>query len=109
MNSLSRSRVRKLVLVAVLGDPDPLDQFHDKVGPAVVRRPCVEDSGDVGMVHHRQSLALGLEPGDDLAAVHARLDDLQRDAAPDRLPLFGHRNFAHPAHPDSLQQLVTAD
>jgi hypothetical protein len=33
------------------------------------------------MVHHRQRLALGLKAGDDLPAVHPRLDDLKRDAA----------------------------
>ena len=37
------------------------------------------------MVHQGQGLPLGLEAGDDLAAVHARLDDLERDLAADRL------------------------
>ena len=42
------------------------------------------------MVHHRQSLPLGLEPGDDLPGVHAGLDDLQRHPAADRFLLLGH-------------------
>ena len=61
------------------------------------------------MVHHRQRLPLGLEAGDHLPAVHARLDDLQRDAAADRLLLLGHIDDAHAPFADLLQQLVRAD
>ena len=61
------------------------------------------------MVHQGQGLALGLEAGEDLAAVHAGLDELQRDRAPDRLGLLGHVDRAHAAFADRLQQLVGAD
>ena len=61
------------------------------------------------MVHHRQGLPLGLEAGDDLPRVHARLDDLQRDGPLDRLGLLGHEHDAHAAFADLLQQLVRAD
>ena len=61
------------------------------------------------MVHHRQRLPLGLEPGDHLPRVHARLDDLQRHAPLDRLVLLGHEDDAHAAFADLLQQLVGAD
>ena len=71
--------------------------------------PGVEDPGDVGVVHHRQGLALGLEPGDDLLRVHAGLDDLQRDPAADGLGLLGHVDGAHAAFADLLQELVGAD
>ncbi len=84
-NSSSRSRGAELVLVAVVGDRHALDQLHDEVGPAGRRRAGVEHLGDVRVVHQRQGLPLGLEAGDDLARVHARLDDLERDLAPDRL------------------------
>ena len=47
------------------------------------------------MVHQRQGLALGLEPGDDLARVHPRLDDLEGDLAADGLRLLGHVDDAH--------------
>jgi hypothetical protein len=63
----------------------------------------------LGMVHHRERLALGLEAGDDLPAVHAGLEDLEGDAALDRLALFGHPDFAEAAFADLLQQLVAAD
>ena len=61
------------------------------------------------MIHHRQRLPLGLEPGDDLPGVHAQLDDLERDAAPHRLALLGHPDDAEAAFADLLQQLVAAD
>ena len=100
---------RELVVVAVLGDRHAVDQLHDEVGPAAVGRAGVEHLGDVRVVHHRQGLPLGLEAGDDLRAVHARLDDLEGDLAADRLLLLGHVDDAHAAFADLLQQLVGAD
>ena len=61
------------------------------------------------MVHQGQRLPLGLEAGDDLAGVHARLDDLQGDRPLHRLALLGHVDGAHAAFADLLQQLVRAD
>ena len=69
----------------------------------------VEDLGDVGVVHQRQGLALGLEAGDDLLGVHAGLDDLQGHLAADGLRLLGHVDDAHAPLADLLQQLVGAD
>ena len=66
-NSSSRSRVVRLLLVAELGDRDAVDQFHHEEGPPALGRPGIEHLGDVGMVHHRQGLPLGLEAGDHLA------------------------------------------
>ena len=83
-NSSSRSRTVSWSLVAVLGDRDAADQLHDEVGPARVGGAGVEHLGDVGVVHQRQGLPLGLEAGDDLPRVHARLDDLQGHLAADR-------------------------
>ena len=108
MNSFEPFLGGELVLIAVLGDLDPAHQFHDEVGPAGLGRAGVEHLRDVRMVHHRQRLALGLEPGDDLPAVHAQLDDLEGDAAFDRLALLGHPDFAKAAFADLLQQLVAA-
>ena len=108
-NSSSRSRIGSRCLVAVLGDRDALDQLHDEVGAAGVGGAGVEDAGDVGVVHQGQGLALGLEAGDDLLRVHARLDDLQGHRAADRLGLLGHVDDAHAPLADLLQQLVGAD
>ena len=109
MNSSSRSCGGELLVVAVLGDGDALDQLHREVGPAALGAAGVEHAGDVGMVHHRQRLPLGLEAGDHLPAVHAGLDDLERHAAADRLLLLGHVDDAHAPFADLLQQLVGAD
>ncbi len=99
----------EIVLVAVLGDRDPADQLHHEVGPARLGGPRVEHPGDVRMVHQGQGLPLGLEAGDHLLGVHARLDDLQGHLAADRLLLLGHVDHAHAAFADLLQQLVGAD
>ena len=57
---------REAVLVAVLGDRHALDQLHDEVRPAGAGGAGVEHPGDVGVVHQRQRLPLGLEAGDHL-------------------------------------------
>ena len=106
-NSSSRCARRQVVVVAVLGDRHAVDQLHDEVRPARFRGPGVEDAGDVDMVHHGQGLTLGLEAGDDLAAVHAGLDDLERHLALDGLGLLGHPDRAHAALADLLQAACT--
>src|SRR2546430_2142882 len=63
----------------------------------------------VNRVHHGQGLPLGLEAGDDLAGIHAGLDDLEGDLALDRVGLLGHEDGAHAAFADLLQELVRAD
>ena len=63
----------RVVVVAVLGDRNTLDQFHHEVGPARLGGPGVEDLGDVGMIHQCQGLPLGLEARDDLLGVHPGL------------------------------------
>ena len=96
---------RQAVLVAVLRDRHALDQLHHEVRPAGVGRAGVEDLGDVGMVHQRQRLPLGLEAGDHLLRVHARLDDLERDLALDRRRLLGHEDGAVAPFADRFQSL----
>ena len=100
---------RELLLVAVVDDRDALDQLHDEVGPAAFRRAGVEDAGDVGVVHQRQRLPLRLEAGDDVARVHARLDDLQGHLAANGVLLLGDEDQAHPSLADLLHQLIGAD
>ena len=87
----------------------PLDQLHHEVGPAGVGGAGLEHLGDVGVVHHRQRLPLGLEAGDHLPRVHARLDDLERHPAADGAELLGHEHDAHAPLADLFQQLVRAD
>ena len=73
------------------------------------RHSGIQHLGDVRMVHHRQRLPLGLEPGDDLLGVHAQLDDFQRDAPPHRLGLLGDIDHAAAAFADAFQQLVAPE
>ena len=61
------------------------------------------------MIHQRQRLAFGLEPGDDVFGVHAQLDDLEGDLPAHRLLLLGHINHAATAFADLLQQFVAAN
>ena len=109
MASSSRSRSRQPAFVAEPGDRDALDQLHHEVGPARVGGAGVEDLGDVRVVHQGQGLAFGPEPGEHLAAVHAGLDELERDGAPHRLGLLGHVDGAHAPLADRLEELVRAD
>lgn len=60
------------------------------------------------MIHQRQRLPFGLEPGDDGLRVHAQFDDLQGDPAPDRFGLFGHVHHPAAAFADLLEELVAA-
>ena len=60
----------ELVLIAVGGELDSAYQFHHEVGPARIGRPSIQHASNVRMIHQRQRLTLGLEPGDDTLGVH---------------------------------------
>ena len=99
----------KVVLVAVIGDFDAAHQFHDKKRPARDRRARVQDPGNVRMIHQGQGLPFRLKPGDDRLGIHAQLDDLEGDSAPNGFLLFGHINHAATAFADLLQKFVAAN
>ena len=67
-NSSSRSRGVRWLSSQYLVIGHAVDQLHDEVRPAGFGGAGVEDAGDVGVVHQRQGLPLGLEAGDDLPA-----------------------------------------
>ena len=48
------------------------------------------------MVHQRQGLPLGLEPGDHIPRVHSELDELEGDATANRLRLICQVDHPHP-------------
>ena len=108
-NSSSRCRGVSRCSSQYVGDRHALDQLHDEVGPAGLGRAGVEHLGDVGVVHQGQGLALGLEPGDDLAGVHAGLMILRATLRRTGCSLLGHPDLAHAPLADLLQQLVGAD
>jgi hypothetical protein len=49
-----------------------LDQVHHEVGLTALGLPGIEHLGDVRVVHHRQRLSFGLEPGNDLLGSQGR-------------------------------------
>ena len=97
------------VLVAVVGDRDASDQFHHKVGMALKRGPGVQDAGDVGMIHHRQRLPLGLKPRDHFTGVHTGFDQLECYLSLERVRLLGQEHGPHPTLADLFEQRVTVD
>jgi len=99
----------EFLLIAVLGDGNAFDQFHYEVRTAGVGRSGIQHLGDVGMVHQRQGLALGLEPSDDLLGVHPQFDDLEGDPPSHRLLLFGRPDRAEAALAKFFQEFVAPD
>ena len=95
--------------VAVVRDRDALHQLHDEEGATALGRPPVVEAGDVGVVHHRQGLALRLQAGQHLFGVHPQLDDLERYAPVHGLGLLGEPHLPHPPFAQELQQLVRSD
>src|SRR4029077_3012653 len=93
----------------IIGDSESSYQFHYEVRPARGCRAGIMNLGNVRMVHQRQGLTLRLEPRDNLAGVHAKLDYLQGHLATNRLLLFGHVHNTAAAFADLFQQLVTAN
>jgi hypothetical protein len=92
LESLSR---RQPMLIAKLRNRHALDEFQDKEGPAIGRRPRVQNFGDVGMIHQGQSLPLRLEAGQHFLRPHTRLDELYSDQPLHRRGLLRHPNRAH--------------
>ena len=108
-NRLEPRPERKPLAIAVLVDRDAVDELHHEERPAAVGGAGVEDPRDAGVVHERQGLALGLEAGDDLFGVHARLDDLERDLAADGALLLGEEDDSHAALAELADDRVGAD
>ena len=97
------------VLVAVRGDRQPVYVLHDEEGAPVAAGTGIEDPGCRWVIHQRESLALGCEPSDYLAAVHAALDQFERHLALHRLGLLGQPDFAHAAPSELALEPVVAD
>ena len=63
----------------------------------------------VGMVHKGQRLALGLEASDHLLAIHAGLNDLERDDTADRILLLGAIDHSHSTACNLRENFIGAD
>src|ERR1019366_10305328 len=99
----------KMILVAIVGDLDAPDQLHHEKRPASLGGTRVKHFSDVRMIHQGQRLPLRLKAGDDVFGIHAQLDDLEGDLAPDRLGLLGHIDHSPAAFTNLLEQLVPAN
>src|SRR4029079_19697230 len=98
----------EVVLIAVVGDRNTLDQFHHKIGTAARRCAGIEHFGDVCMIHDRQRLTILLETCDDTSRVQSQLDYFEANAARDGLLLFGQPNGAESAFAKALEQAIRA-
>ena len=79
----------KPACVAEVRDRVALHILHRKVRPTRRRQATIDHLRDVRMVHHRKRLPLLLEARDHALRVHARLDDLERDALREGMPALG--------------------
>ena len=107
--SLSRSTVeyRFWSQKSVIGRAP--DQLHDEVGSARWGCAPVDQVGDIGVSHQREGATLRFEPRDDMAGVHARLDDLERDLAGHGILLLGHEHLAESPLTDRFDERVGTD
>ena len=97
-------------LVAILGDRHALHQLHDEEGLVGRRDAAVVDAGDVGVIHQREGLPFGVEPGQHASRIHRPLDQLERHLPLDRFGLAGTVDRAHPAFAqDVLERIPSRD
>src|SRR5882724_8219629 len=92
-----------------MSDECAFDQFHLEVGPSICSRAGSEHFGDIGMLHEREGLALGLKQCQYLTRILSPLDELEGDLPAHGLQLLGHPNAAHAAFTDFPQQFITAN
>ncbi|SPE54999.1 hypothetical protein SBV1_2010032 [Verrucomicrobia bacterium] len=100
---------REVMLVAVIGNFGPIDILHDEIRAASVGFARVEDSSDVGVIHHGQGLPLAVEARNHLARIHPDLNYLEGDPATDWFFLFGEEYYSKTARANLLDQPVAAD
>ena len=99
---------RKPPLVAVRRDRSSLDKLHHEERLIGLRGTAVEDACDVGVVHERERLPLGVEPSQHRARVHPDLDQLQRHLPLDRLGLLCAVDGAHATLAENVEEGVAA-
>src|SRR5512139_1654197 len=95
--------------VAMLSNRDSLDMLHHEIGQTCFGSACVINNGDIWVVQQRKGLAFGLETGDYLPRIHARLDDFQRNHAFYRFILLSKVNNGKTALAKHTQELVRPD
>ena len=94
--------------ITVLGDRNAADVLHGEVRPSLWRGTGIEDTRNVGVVHHGESLTLGFKPGHNLLRVHADFDHFQGHCSAHRANLFRFVHLPHSAFAALLQKTIVA-
>lgn len=100
---------RQFLLVAILGDRNALDIFHDEVGLSTGSGTGIENLGNAGMVHDGKRLAFRLEALKSDGVEHAGANELQGDLATNGRRLFGKPNLTHTTFTKNFEQAVRAN
>src|SRR6266566_3159323 len=100
---------REGMSVAIIGDPDAINQFHYEIRPATFRCAGIEYVRDIRMIHQSKRLPLSFKACNYAFGVHSWFNDLEGDASVDRLLLFCHENHPVSSFSDLLRQFVAAD
>ena len=100
---------RELIRLAVIGNPNSANQLHHEKRATGCSCPAVQHACNARMIHERERLAFRFEPGNDALGVHAQLDHLDRNLAPNGFALLSPINDAEAPLADLLQKFVSAD
>jgi len=99
----------QVVMIAIGRNRLAGNVLHHEVGAAIGSRSRIKDLRDVGMVHDRKGLALLLESGQNLAGIHAGVDDFEGDPLHHRLAALGEPDGAEAADAEDFEEFVGAD
>ena len=99
---------RQLVGFAIMSDRQAAQQLHHKKGPPVRGHAGIQHGGDAGMLHGGEHAPLLLEAGEDLAGVHAALQELERDFTLDGVRLLRTPDEAEAALAELFHQAKRA-
>ena len=100
---------RELIRLAVIGNPNSANQLHHEKRATRCGCPAIQHACNARMIHERERLAFGFEPGHDALGVHAQLDHLNRNLAPNGFALLRPINDAEAPLADLLQKFVSAN
>ncbi len=87
----------QLAIVAELRQRQTVYQFHDEVGPAILRQSAIEDFGDIGMIHHSKGLAFLLKSLQHRLGIHPWLDEFECHSSFHWFRLLGNPDLTHTA------------
>jgi hypothetical protein len=90
--------------VTILGNRLSIHELHHEERLPRLSGAAVVDAGGTGMVHERERLPLGVEPGQDRTRIHADLDQLQGHHPVHRRRLVGEVDGTHPSLAEDFEQ-----